>query len=111
MISTPQVIGVCLSNTESSTNHLDTVEENELSKFVENGCHCQRKCSSLFDEAHYSMMRDSCAELSHEELDMFIMGELSVFMYDTDEVGEYSRHKTQPRRRPKSDFRHREKKV
>ena len=56
-------------------------EESMITSFLEKTCGCQLSpvnipCSSKFSKESIQSSRDSCAELSHNELDILIMAQL-----------------------------------
>ena len=55
---------------------VDQLEERTCDGFFKNGCGCTSKCSSYFDEGYMWSIRNKTAELSQDELDLLIMGEL-----------------------------------
>lgn len=52
----------------------------ELDTFLAGGCGCNRAggqpCSSLFTKEHYEEIRLSCQDLSRNELDMVLLGQI-----------------------------------
>ena len=54
----------------------DQKEADAISKFMADGCGCSSGCSDQFLRHHYELIRNQCAELSHEMLDITIMGQL-----------------------------------
>ena len=63
------------------TNQAWDDEEEKVASFVAGGCSCRlgpgnSPCHKLFSASEYSEIRDECRELSREELDLVIMGEL-----------------------------------
>ena len=56
-------------------------EERKVTQFVASGCKCNlgpkgTPCHKLFSATQYQEMRDECRELTREELDLVVMGEL-----------------------------------
>ena len=56
-------------------------EERRVARYAANGCSCNlgangSPCHQLFSATQYREMRDECRELSREELDLVVMGEL-----------------------------------
>ena len=45
-----------------------------VAQFATKGCGCSRKCSSQFIAAHIRNVRAQCYELSHDEVDMVLLG-------------------------------------
>ena len=83
---------------------IDVKESEEMSRFVEEGCGCLMKCSSLFTEESIQQMRLNCMELSHLELDIFVMGQLMCTTFDSHDVQLHSGHRPQETQRPGSSF-------
>ena len=54
----------------------DAEEARTITKFLEEGCGCERNCSAMFSRAHYELNRNWCSELPRELLDMAVMGQL-----------------------------------
>ena len=54
----------------------DKREADKITAFITDDCKCPLNCSSLFSRRHYETIRSQCAELSHDMLDMLIMGQL-----------------------------------
>ena len=55
---------------------VDQLEERTCDDFFKNGCGCASKCSSYFDEGYIQSIRTETVELSRDDLDLLIMGEL-----------------------------------
>ena len=61
-------------------------EKESVEAFVLCGCSCQYgpdecPCHSLFSTTQYAEMRNECRELSRDELDLVIMGELRALTF------------------------------
>ena len=82
-----------------------------MERFTRDGCGCSAMCSAQFSVSEYTTMRNSCNDLSREERDLFLMGELSASMFDSSRTRMGSRHSEDQRQCPKSCFRHRGQKV
>ena len=54
----------------------DIEEETACQTFFNQGCGCQARCSEQFPELHYRAIRNDMAELSKQEMDLVIMGQL-----------------------------------
>ena len=54
----------------------DQREADTIDRFMAEGCKCPLNCSLKFSRPHYELTRSQCAELTHETLDMVIMGQL-----------------------------------
>ena len=59
---------------------VDIKEERRVQEFLVTGCGCQhangRQCSSQFSAQQFKTMRENCAELSWDELNMCIMSQV-----------------------------------
>ena len=55
-------------------------EEGRIARFVAGGCSCKlaggSPCCHMFSAAEYRAMRDECQGLTHDELDLVVMGQL-----------------------------------
>ena len=63
------------------TDETSDSEERRVAQFAADGCSCNlgvkgSPCHQLFSATQYREMRDECRELSREELDLVVMGEL-----------------------------------
>ena len=99
------------SDKEGAVGHLDQKEEEAITKFFQDGCGCIEKCSSYFDEEMVRMMRNDCTELSRNELDLYILGQLTCTTFDSCDVRLGSRHRPQHRKRPGATYLHKGRKV
>ncbi len=54
----------------------DEEEHEAITLFLTNGCQCLADCCHQFTRSHYEVQRNQCDELSHEHLDMVLMGQL-----------------------------------
>ena len=61
-------------------------------EFTSTGCGCIKKCASQFSLDHFRDTRAQCFDLSHTELDMVILGQLSAFTNTTNKVVVESGH-------------------
>lgn len=84
----------------------DEKEEQLVAQFVSGGCGCSKKCSSYFSGDHVRDMRDQCSSLSHTELDMAVLGQLTALTNTDDNVVTESRHKERVRQRIHRTFYH-----
>ena len=61
-----------------------SIQGNDLAKFLAKGCGCKkacgRPCYTLFPKEHYQEIRWQCAELTRNELDMVLMGQIMATM-------------------------------
>ena len=61
-------------------------EKERIEAFVLCGCSCkygpdESPCHSMFSATQYAEMRNECRELSRDELDLVIMGELTALTF------------------------------
>ena len=89
----------------------DMEESEVIASFMSQGCGCNKKCNSQFTTEYVTSMRATCAELSHSELDMAILGQLSAFVNTSAEVSTASRHKESERKKSYTSFLHQGKPV
>lgn len=77
----------------------DTTEEGLLATFTSVGCGCSKKCSSQFSLCYIRDMRAQCYELSHNELDLVLLGQLVASTNTSDMVVVDSGHLGKERKR------------
>ena len=77
----------------------DTTEEGLLATFASVGCGCSKKCSSQFSLSYIQDMRAQCYELSHNELDLVLLGQLVASTNTSDMVVVDSGHLGKERKR------------
>ena len=55
-------------------------EERRIARFLASGCKCSlssgNPCHTIFTTAQIQCARDECQELTHDELDLVVMGQL-----------------------------------
>lgn len=80
-----QLVEEALKNAQASLEYeieerpTDTTENDCVAAFMSSGCGCKRsngECSTKFSNEYVSSVRCTCAELSRNELDMVILGQL-----------------------------------
>ena len=86
---------------------LDEAEEQLIQKFARDGCHCtfganQSPCCSTITADHYQSIRCQMMELTHDELDLVVMGQVMAGCYS----GETSAHRLQERGKTYTVFHH-----
>ena len=93
---------------------VDEQEEDKIKRFVEIGCGCQSNselnCSSLFSLSHYREIRNSCAELDHDSLDLVVMGQLMALTTNSTTVTDKN-DQAQERQRQSTVYMHLGQKV
>lgn len=60
---------------------MDSEEERLIHEFVEHGCACdfghhQSPCCRQFSEDHYLSLKCAFSEMTHDEMDLFVMGQI-----------------------------------
>ena len=68
-----------LDNVPIDHGELDEAEELLIQRFAQGGCHCtfssnQSACCSTITADHYQSIRCQVLELTHDELDLVVMG-------------------------------------
>lgn len=81
---------------------VDTEEDDLVKTFVERGCGCdvgpkKSPCSRLFPADHFLSVRGAMAEMTHDELDMFIMGQIMASCFQSSIL--QGHHSTSPTER------------
>ena len=61
---------------QNEEREIDVKERQIIEEYFMEGCGCLRRCSSHIDESFLSKMRSNCAELTHDQLDLLVMGQL-----------------------------------
>ena len=79
-----------VSSVDYDVRNVDTQEDDLVTKFMTSGCGCSqfngKECSIQFTNEHVSQARGRCLELSHNELDMVLLGQLQAFSISEDQV-------------------------
>jgi len=82
----------------------DESEARAITAFLEVGCQCESLCYDFFSRSHYELVRSQCSELTHESLDLVVMGQLMAltpgggrsaqctFMHKGRQVNEFKKH-------------------
>ncbi len=88
----------------------DEHDKRIIEKFVNETCGCHLwnsdSCSKQFTSQHIEETRFNCADLSHNELDMVVLGSLLANSNSTEQVDSSSRHSLTPRKKNYSKFSH-----
>ena len=91
------------------------IEDEEVTSFVRDTCGCKlangSPCSKQFTVTHITKMRMACNELSHDELDMALLGQISACTNRSDGVVVESRHVAAGRKNSYSSYVHQGKPV
>ena len=78
---------VCMNvggEVEIEAGQADKTEETVCSDFLNEGCGCHLKCSSRFSPSYLREVRQQMAELSKDELDLVVIGEILSTIHDGD---------------------------
>ena len=91
---------------------LDVSKEAIIQQYVQHGCKCdlgpnKSPCSTLFPVEHFRSVRCQMAELSHDELDLVVMGQIMAGCFSS----ETSAHRDQERGKTYTLFHHNGKRV
>ena len=93
----------------------DNREDDLVKQYMERGCGCLKfngkSCSQQFSLAHVTEVRASCFELTKDELDMVILGQVMAGMNLSDSVVVESRHRRTDRERPAKTHSHQGKAI
>ena len=80
------------SHTHTGTHtQTHTTVSNPL-RFMTSGCGCRRSCTSHFNRDHVLEVRAQCLELTRENLDIALLGQLMASLNISDSVVTESRH-------------------
>ena len=76
-----------VSSVDYDVRDVDTQEDDLVTKFMTSGCSQfnGKECSIQFTNEHASQARGRCLELSHNELDMVLLGQLQAFSISEDQ--------------------------
>ena len=86
----------------AAMRELDNKESELVTDFVSRGCSCDfgpRKtpCSMLFPVEYYQSLRATFAEMSHDELDLVVMGQIMAHCYQSSTL--HGHHSSTPEER------------
>ena len=109
-IISPPITVTPTTEVQIELREIDKKEEEELQTFFRVGCECQHQCSKQFPQHYIRMIRNDMAELSREELDLLIMGELMTSLHDG-ETTTASKHVPKKRSYSHTYFYHKGEKV
>lgn len=88
----------------------DLDEQKVIADFVSKGCGCNlrngQSCSLRLSDDHIANIRLQCAALSHDELDMVVLGQLMAMSNKSDSVVTESRHSIKARKHTYTSFSH-----
>ena len=102
------------SNPTATLEPVDTEDRREtelFAQFLASGCTCGRPCMSQFTQDHVLDSRRDCQELSGDELDMVVLGQLHGSMNLSESCGPNHKHKAAQRQRSSVAYTHRGKPV
>ncbi len=89
---------------------IDAKERENVIKYLSDGCGCIKQCSSSFDECYLTKIRSDCAELTHDQLDLVVMGQVLAVIDSSSQTGG-QKHTPTKRFRNSCQFRHKNNKV
>ena len=78
--------------------------EDQLDEFLTRGCRCASKCYNQFNRAECVMRRDEANQLSREELNMVVLGQIRAFMSMDSVVGPSHKHAPTQRQMTRVNF-------
>ena len=100
--------GLDLGSVVVEVDETDDAEEHRIARYTANGCSCKldngRPCHATFTPAQYRAMHDECRELTHDQLDLIIKGQLRA-LTQHDEITQKSKAKNTERIRSSTQFR------
>ena len=89
-------------------NETDDEEERRIARFLASGCSCKllddAPCSSQFSASMLQSTRDECRQLSREQLDMVVMGQLHA-LCRSDPLTQKNKARNSERKRTSTQFR------
>ena len=93
----------------AAMRELDDKEDDAVKEFVCRGSGCdfglkKTPCSMLFPIEHYRSFRASFSEMSHDKLDLFVMGQIMAHCYQSSTL--HGHHSSTPEGRQHSQFYH-----
>ena len=99
------------SVTTTTTSQPTTKSDYDICvEFYERTCRCKKAdgkpCSSLFSLEHYVDMRGQASLMTHQELDLVLLGSLMTTLHDHDTTVVRGRHKPAKRTKITSHFMH-----
>ena len=104
---------VCMNigqEVEIEQRRADEKEETECNTFFSEGCGCHNKCWMMFSESYLRDVRSQMAELSREELDLVVMGEIAATIHDGDTI-DAQKHTSKNRERSSTYYLHKGQRV
>ena len=91
-------------------NLQQSAELSKCKEFVQCTCGCTRAdgkpCSTLFSEDHYADLRAQAAFLTHEQLNLVILGSIMATLNHEEECRSWSRHKPAKRQKTMMTYMH-----
>ena len=98
-------------HSQPNTEELGDRESALVAQFIARGCGCAKSCLSQFTTEQIIDSRADCMELTREELDLVILGELHASINTSETRGPDSKHKLAQRQRSSVAHTHRGKPV
>ena len=91
-------------------NLQQSAELSKCKEFVQLTCGCTRAdgkpCSTLFSEDHYADLIAQATFLTHEQLDLVILGSIMATLHNEEECRSWSRHKPAKRQKMMMTYMH-----
>ena len=100
-----------LSDVSVELRPCDENENRLVTEFMSAGCRCQKQCNRLFGVDYIRKFRLACLDLSSQELDMIILGQLSAFLNSSLSTAEGTHHSITLRKKKYSTFYHEGKQI
>ena len=101
-----------LAHTHTHTHTIATyLQFIQFPRFMTAGCGCRRNCTSHFSKDHVLEVRAQCHELTRENLDMALLGQLMACLNISDSVVTECRHAETPRHRSRANYSHQGRQV
>ena len=99
-------IAASIHGIEIEPGPCDRNEEEVIAQFVATGCSCAKRCSSQFSKECIKSVRAYCFDLSHNELDMVLLGQLITTTNTSSQVVRESHHLEKERKRAYTTYYH-----
>ena len=100
-----------LSDVDVELRPCDKSEERIVAAFMSTGCGCKQNCYLLFSANYVGTFRLHCLELTIQELDLAILGQLAAFTNTSDSTAEDCHHVVSVRKNSYSTYHHQGKPV
>ena len=94
-----------LVDIQPNRDSLQVEESGRIESFLSNGCGCNLAhgfCSQTFTADYIASVRAQCSELTRDELDLVLLGQLSAFINTSDQTEHSTAHRHSPSSRQRS---------